>query len=69
MDAAVAFDVVHESDEEPPAMIADGDALRSQVGAGGGCIVTDAWHTSVPPGPLAVSVYVWVPVERGGTNV
>src|SRR3989344_4306251 len=67
MDAAVAFDVVHESDEEPPCVIETGRAVRVQVGAGSGITVTVAVHVVVPPGPVAVPVYVVV--APGETDV
>src|SRR3989344_700761 len=36
MERVVAFDVVHESTEDPPAVIEPGSAERVQVGGGGG---------------------------------
>lgn len=66
----VAFVVVHESAEAPPASMEEGLPESVQVGAGGGggSVVTDtlAGHVTEPPAPVAVSVYAVV--ERGDTE-
>jgi hypothetical protein len=59
----VAFVVVQESVELSPACIDDGFALSVQVGRGGVTVtVTFAVQCTVPPEPVAVSVYVVVTV-------
>ena len=50
-------------------MIVEGDASKSHVGAGDGCIVTDAWQSFVPPEPDAVRVYVCVPGASDGLKL
>ena len=68
-EAEEAFVVVHERTEDEPFMIVEGDASKSHVGAGDGCIVTDAWQSFVPPEPDAVRVYVCVPGGRVGLKL
>ncbi len=76
-----ALSVVHESVEEPPnVVIVVGDAESTQLGSGGGgggtsLTLTVFWHSTAPPGPVAVKVYVLVvpgttvlePLEAGVT--
>ena len=64
--------VVHESVVELPATIEYGSAESVHVGAGGGGggeIVMVFSHITVPPLPVAVSLYVCVPTPRGGTKL
>ena len=58
MEKLVAFVVVQESVEESPAMMDVGLAPSVQVGGGGGETTMLALQCTVPPAPVAVSVYV-----------
>lgn len=62
MENDVAFAVVHESVDVPPWSTDEGDAESVQVGAegGGGLTVMSVEQCTVPPAPVAVSVYVTV---------
>ena len=58
MENVVAFCVVQESVEEAPEVIEVG--FKDNVHAGGGTTVAVAEHCTLPPGPVAVPVYVVV---------
>ena len=59
--------VVHDSVEEPPAVIEDGAAESVQLGVGGGVeTVTPAEQVTVPP-PTAVAIMVYTVSPAGVT--
>ncbi len=65
----VALVVVQVSLEEPPALIVVGFESSVQVGDGSGVIVTETPQSTLPPGPVAVSLYVCVPTPRAGLKL
>lgn len=68
MEMDVALLVVHLSFAEPPLVMLLGTAVSVQDGAlgGGGFTVTVVWQCTVPPGPVAVPVYVVVVFGKTG---
>ena len=59
---AVAFVDVHDNVDDPPCAIDVGLAFNVHVGIGWAVTVMTREHVLVPPGPVAVAVYVVVAV-------